>query len=104
MKSIDLDALVNPARQVGVTLRGVTYAVSPITHANAHRIAVANESNNGIAVVEAMAASARESVPTMPAEVFANLTMDALAAIVAISQQGVEAVERLIAERAAGKE
>lgn len=103
MQAVDLDALVNPARQVGVSLGGVQYQVSPITWQNAQRIAVANESGNGIAVVEAMAASARESVPAMPPEVFAKLPMEAIAAIVAVSQHGVDAVERLIAERVAGK-
>lgn len=107
MKSVDLDALVNPARQVGVSLGGKQYLVKPIGNAAAHRIAVANENGDAVAVLEAMTASARESCPTLvadPAVNFDELPLEAIAAIVAVSQKGVEAVERLIAERSAGKE
>jgi hypothetical protein len=97
---VDLDALTNPERQGGVSVGGVTYAVAPMTHAHAHRIAVASDQGVGLAIVEAMRDAAREAVLSMPDAVFTKLTMDQIAAIVGISRGGAEAVEAMIAEHA----
>lgn len=103
-KVVDLDALSSPDRQGGVSVGGVTYPVRPLSHTAAHRIAVAHEGDVASAIVASMRDGARESVPSMPDDVFAALSMEQVISIVAISRGGADAVEELIAEYAAGQQ
>lgn len=99
---IDLGALADPARQPSVSLGGVVYPVKPLSVVTAQRIAASALNGNGLDAAGVMIDAGRESVPSMPADVFDALTTEQVISIVAIARGGADEVEKLI-EDAKGK-
>jgi hypothetical protein len=102
MTTIDLDALVNPARLPKVRLFGREMTVHPLTGAAAHRIAVVQQDDpSGAGMLAGMLDVVATIVPDLSADERARLTVDQLLAVLQLARGQVSEVEQQIADAAA---
>jgi hypothetical protein len=101
MPTIDLDALVSESKLPRVRLFGREVAVRPITGEGARKIAAAQGAkDNGEAMLAALLAVVRTSVPELTDAEVDRLVVEQVGAVVQIASGQVTDVEATIAEQA----
>lgn len=102
MTLIDLDSLTNPSRLPRVKLFGREVVVHPLSGAAAHRVAAvyAQPDESGVKMLAALLDIVRTSCPTLTENEVERLSLEQLMAVVQLSRNAVEAVEKMVSEAA----
>jgi hypothetical protein len=97
---LNLDALLATDRLPRVVLFGRELTVRPITGAQAHALATAQDDATGTAMLAALLRVVEKAVPGLTADEVEALTIEQLGAIVALTRGGVAEVEAQLAQGA----
>jgi len=95
---INLDALLADDRLPRVVLFGRELTVRPITGAQAHALASAQDDATGTAMLGALLRVVEKAVPGLTADEVDLLSIEQLGAIVALTRGGVAEVEEQLAK------